>query len=174
MKPFDSFNCFDSFDYFDYFDTPPRKGGLGESFVYFSIGSNLGDKERNLRQAIDEIQRSVGTVLRQSTFIRTAPIGFDSANDFLNAAILVKTTLSPEECLTATQHIERAMGRRKKSINGVHFDRIIDIDILLYDDIQMETPDLTIPHPRMFERDFVMKPLREIGFSVKLTSPNHD
>ena len=130
--------------------------------LYLSLGTNLGNKEQNLLNAIEQINKSIGKVVRQSTFISTAPIDFVSKNQFLNAAVLVETSLSPTDCLLATQQIERKMGRKQKSINGQHFDRIIDIDLLLYDDIQLSTPELTLPHPKMFERDFVMIPLQEI------------
>ena len=130
--------------------------------LFLSLGTNLGNKEQNLLDAIAEINKSVGTVMRQSTFISTDPVDFVSENTFLNAAVLVHTDLSPEECLNITQQIERNMGRTQKSINGRHFDRIIDIDILLYDDLHINSPRLTIPHPKMYERDFVMIPLKEI------------
>ncbi|MCF0191921.1 MAG: 2-amino-4-hydroxy-6-hydroxymethyldihydropteridine diphosphokinase [Prevotella sp.] len=131
--------------------------------LYLSLGTNLGNKEQNLLNAIEQINKSIGKVVRQSTFISTAPIDFVSKNQFLNAAVLVETSLSPTDCLLATQQIERKMGRKQKSINGQHFDRIIDIDLLLYDDIQLSTPELTLPHQKMFERDFVMIPLQEIS-----------
>lgn len=130
--------------------------------VYLSLGTNLGDKEANINRAIEKINDSVGTVLRTSSFIKTEPWGFDSSNTFLNAALCVETNLSPGQLLNATQLIEREMGRTHKSVNRVYHDRLIDIDILLYDDISISTPALTIPHPLMQERDFVMIPLREI------------
>lgn len=130
--------------------------------VYLSLGTNLGDKEANINRAIEKINDSVGTVLRTSSFIETEPWGFNSSNTFLNAALCVETDLSPEQLLNATQLIEREMGRTHKSVNRVYHDRLIDIDILLYDDITISTPALTIPHPLMQERDFVMIPLREI------------
>jgi len=130
--------------------------------VYLSLGTNLGDKERNLSVAIKEIGRRSGTVRVQSAFLTTKPWGFSSDNDFLNAAVCCETALSPFDLLHGTQAIERDMGRLSKSVGGVYHDRIIDIDILVYDDIHIETPELTIPHPRMNERDFVLKPLKEI------------
>ena len=103
---------------------------------------------------------------RVSSFIETEPWGFESKHPFLNAACLVLTKLSPEECLKATQQIERELGRKRKSKNGVYHDRPIDIDLLMYGDLTLSTPKLTLPHPRMKERDFVMIPLREILPSV--------
>ena len=108
------------------------------------------------------IGEKVGTVVRQSSFLATEPWGFDSENGFLNCAICINTTHSPLDVLQLTQDIERQMGRQSKSVNGKYHDRIIDIDILLYDDLEMKTPLLTIPHPLMHERDFVMIPLKEI------------
>ena len=115
-----------------------------------------------LRRAIALIGERVGKVQRVSSFIETEPWGFQSEHPFLNAACLVLTTLSPLECLDATQQIERELGRRTKSSGGIYHDRPIDIDLLMYDDIQLSTPRLTLPHPHMHERDFVMIPLREI------------
>ena len=130
--------------------------------VYFSLGSNLGDKEGNIREAINRIGELIGEVDRQSTLLITEPWGFESDNSFVNAAVRCITTLSPFEILHLTQDIERAMGRTVKSSDGQYHDRIIDIDILMYDDIHITTPELTLPHPLMKERDFVMIPLSEI------------
>ena len=115
-----------------------------------------------LRRAIALIGERVGKVQCVSSFIETEPWGFQSEHPFLNAACLVLTTLSPLECLDATQQIERELGRRTKSSGGIYHDRPIDIDLLMYDDLQLSTPRLTLPHPHMHERDFVMIPLREI------------
>ena len=130
--------------------------------VYFSLGSNLGDKEGNIREAISRIGELIGEVDRQSTLLATEPWGFESDNTFVNAAIRCITSLSPFEILNITQNIERAMGRTLKSVDGQYHDRIIDIDILIYDDLHITTPQLTLPHPLMKERDFVMIPLKEI------------
>lgn len=130
--------------------------------AYLSLGTNLGDKEYNLLSAISEIERRIGPVRAQSAFLATEPWGFDSQNTFLNAAIRIETMFSPLELLDETQKIERDLGRNHKSVNGQYKDRIIDIDILLYDDLHISTPRLTIPHPHMHERDFVLIPLKEI------------
>ena len=130
--------------------------------VYFSLGSNLGDKEGNIREAISRIGELIGEVDRQSTLLATEPWGFESDNTFVNAAIRCTTSLSPFEILNITQNIERAMGRTLKSVDGQYHDRIIDIDILIYDDLHISTPQLTLPHPLMKERDFVRIPLKEI------------
>ena len=139
--------------------------------VYLGLGSNLGDKKENIRQAIALIGERVGEVVRQSSLIETEPWGFESQNKFLNGVILVETTLTPRQLLKATQRIERNLGRKKKSTDSFspsllsssrYSDRPIDIDILLYDDLTIDEPDLKIPHPLMQERDFVMIPLKEI------------
>lgn len=130
--------------------------------VYLGLGSNMGDCHRNMEQAIRLIDERVGQVVRQSSFIETEPWGFESDNRFLNAVILCETSLTPRQVLETTQQIERDMGRRKKSVNRQYADRQIDIDILLYDDVTVDEPDLRIPHPLMNEREFVMKPLEEI------------
>lgn len=130
--------------------------------VFLSLGSNLGDRQAHLNKAIELIGERIGEVVRQSSFIETEPWGFESENRFLNGAILVETTLTPRQLLKATQKIERELGRKRKSSSGVYHDRPIDIDILLYDDLTIDEPDLKIPHPLMHERDFVMIPLREI------------
>ena len=130
--------------------------------AYLGLGSNLGDREANIRKAISLIGKKVGLVLRQSSLIETEPWGFESSNKFLNAVILCETTLTPRQLLKVTQSIERQLGRRRKSTSSSYSDRPIDIDILLYDDLTVNEPDLKIPHPLMQQRDFVMIPLQEI------------
>ena len=138
----------------------------GRHKVYLGLGSNLGDRNANIEQAIALIHERVGEVVRRSSFIETEPWGFESENKFLNAVILCETELTPRQLLKATQKIERELGRKKKSasshISHLYKDRPIDIDILLYDDLTIDEPDLKIPHPLMEQRDFVMIPLREI------------
>ena len=148
--------------------------GGGLHHVYLGLGSNLGDREKTLHRAVRLIGERVGEVLRQSSIMESEPWGFESANLFLNAVILCATSLSPRDVLAATQQIERELGktarhatRRNPSPSlkpGASFfhDRPIDIDILLYDDLTVDEPDLKIPHPLMYDRDFVMTPLREI------------
>lgn len=130
--------------------------------AYLSLGSNLGDREAAIRRAIRLIGERVGEVCRQSSLLTTEPWGFESSHLFVNAAVCCLTTLTPRQLLLATQAIEREMGRTRKSVGGQYHDRLIDIDILIYDDIRLDEPDLKIPHPLMEERDFVMTPLREI------------
>ena len=130
--------------------------------VYLGLGTNLGDKQKNLNDAIRMLGNQVGEVEKGSSVIETEPEGFKSDNMFLNAVVKVRTALSPFEILDITQDVEKSLGRKEKSSNGIYHDRVIDIDILLYDDINISTPRLVIPHPRMAQREFVMTPLAEI------------
>ena len=130
--------------------------------TYLSLGSNLGDRRQLLHTAINEIAERVGQVEAISSCIETEPVGFDSVHLFLNMAVRVKTELSPYELLKVLKQLERDLGRTRKSHDGVHYDRTIDIDILLYDNLEVNSEELQIPHPRMWERDFVMRPLKEI------------
>ncbi len=131
--------------------------------VYFSLGTNLGDKEQNLRMAVQHIEERIGKVISLSAFYVTAPWGFDSDNSFLNAAVAVETDLEPLALLDITQDIEKQLGRTLKSAGGVYQDRMIDIDLLLYGDLIYKDERLTLPHPLMQERSFVMNPLAEIA-----------
>ncbi len=148
--------------------------------VYLSLGSNLGNRRQLLLDAIEKINKKVGNVVRQSSFYETKPWGFESENLFLNAAVKVTTKLSPTELLEVTQQIEREMGRRKKTtlnpqlLTPNYSDRPIDIDILLYDDLHVDLPELKIPHPLMQERDFVLVPLREIIDADRELLQSHD
>ena len=130
--------------------------------VYLSLGSNLGDRHAAMRRVIDMLNAEAGTVDRQSSLLETEPWGFESANKFLNMCVRLLTTLTPEQLLLKTQDIEKRLGRTVKSVDGKYHDRPIDIDMLMYDDVNISTPTLTLPHPHMHERDFVMIPLREI------------
>ncbi|MBQ0074297.1 MAG: 2-amino-4-hydroxy-6-hydroxymethyldihydropteridine diphosphokinase [Prevotella sp.] len=132
------------------------------NICYLSLGTNLGDKEGNILEAYRRIEESVGRIIRRSSFYHSEPWGFKSDNDFVNTAICCETAMTPQQLLMATQKIEKDMGRTMKSTDGQYHDRIIDIDILLYNDISVNEPGLTIPHPLMQERDFVMNPLKEI------------
>ena len=141
--------------------------------LFLGLGSNLGDRAENIRKAVLLIQERVGEVVRQSSLIETEPWGYESSNKFLNAVILCETTLTPRQVLRATQKIERELGRKKKTTllshlspltSHLYSDRPIDIDILLYDDLTVNEPDLKIPHPLMHERDCVMIPLNEIRY----------
>ena len=131
--------------------------------AYLGIGTNLGDRAANLHCAVEQINEHAGHVLACSSLIETEPWGFASDNAFLNAVVEIDTPCTPHELLRITQTIEREMGRTHKSIGGVYSDRIIDIDILLYEDLVINEPGLTIPHPLMWQRKFVYEPLLEIA-----------
>lgn len=135
--------------------------------AYLGIGTNLGDRTANLRCAVDMINEQAGRVLACSSFMETEPWGFSSDNAFLNAVVAVDTPHAPHELLRITQAIERTMGRTHKSVGGVYADRVIDIDILLYDNLVLDEPELTIPHPLMWQRRFVYEPLLEIAPHLK-------
>lgn len=134
--------------------------------VYLGLGTNLGDKGLNLHVAVEKINERIGKVTSLSAFYVTAPWGFSSENSFLNAACCVESELSPFDILKETQAIERELGRMKKSVGGNYSDRLIDIDLLLYGDLILHTPELELPHPLMTERRFVMEPLVEIAPEV--------
>ena len=132
-------------------------------YTYIALGANLGDRHAAMRQAIQALDERVGSLVKCSSFYETAPVDFDSDNMFLNAVALFDTSLSANELLEVTQAIEIEMGRTQKSVDGVHFDRCIDIDILLLGNMITETSRLILPHPKMCERMFVMEPLAEIS-----------
>ena len=151
----------------------------GSHQVYLGLGSNLGDKEENIRKAIELINEQIGTLVRQSAFYYSAPWGFESENRFVNAVVLIETSLSPHALLQATQNIEHQLGKTAEHAtermlidnfqfsifnfqSPIYHDRPIDIDILLYDDIHIDEPYLKIPHPLISERPFVTIPLHEI------------
>lgn len=131
--------------------------------LYLSLGTNLGDRRRNLSCALELIAAEVGTILSASDIIETEPWGFESSNRFLNMVVKVDTDLNPVDALHVTQDIEHRLGRTEKSVNGQYHDRLIDIDLLMYDNITVSTPELTLPHPHMHERRFVMEPLAQIA-----------
>lgn len=131
--------------------------------LYLSLGSNEGDREQLLRSAIDAIGRLIGPVDGISPLVETEPWGFESPHPFVNAALSVETSLPAMDVLERTQSIERQLGRRRKSIAGRYEDRPIDIDLLLYGDLVLTSERLTLPHPLLSERLFVLEPLAEIA-----------
>jgi len=165
--------------------------GTDKHQVYLGLGANLGDREQTILRAYRHIERLIGTIRRQSAFYYSEPWGFTSDHGFANTVIMVETSLKPIEVLHRTQLIERLLGKRREhatirqqkptappdqatsqsarpnthySVHSspIYHDRPIDIDILLYDDLHLDSPKLKIPHPLMQERDFVMIPLQEI------------
>jgi len=132
------------------------------AWIYLGLGSNLGDKEAYLRQAIDSIEKQIGQIFARSVFFVSEPWGFESGNSFLNACVSAKTTITPKECLLLLKGIESALGRSEK-VSGEYKDRVIDLDILFYDNLVLEEPNLIIPHPLLHQRNFVLEPLAEIA-----------
>lgn len=130
--------------------------------LFLGLGTNLGNREENLTKAVRLIAENVGEVLAVSSFYKSEPQGFVSDNDFLNAVVMLHTNLSPFEVLDETRKIEKQLGRKNKT-RKTYADRIIDIDILYYDDLIINTPELKIPHPHITKRDFVLVPLAEIA-----------
>ena len=130
--------------------------------TYLGLGTNLGNKTENIAQAIQRINEQVGEVLRRSSDYVSEPWGFQSENTFLNIVVAVETLLEPFDLLQKLQQIEKQLGRTEKTL-GEYKDRIIDIDILLYDDKTIATSELVIPHPLINERDFVRIPLAEVN-----------
>lgn len=132
------------------------------AIAFVGLGTNIGNRRKNLIAASCLLAERVGDVVRLSTFSETEPWGFESENQFLNAVIELRTSFSPSQLLNETKRIEIEMGRSEKT-QDAYRDRIIDLDILLYDDQIVESTELTIPHPLMQERKFVMQPMAEIA-----------
>ncbi len=130
--------------------------------VYLSLGTNLGNKQENINNALTLISEQAGSIVRRSSDFHSKPWGFESENTFLNIAIAIHTTLDPHTLLNTLQDIEKQLGRSKKTIEGQYEDRIIDIDILHYANLTVRTDTLTLPHPHIQARDFVRIPLSEI------------
>ncbi len=131
--------------------------------AYLSLGSNVGNREGNLREAIDRLE-SAGRVVSVSSFYETEPVEFTEQAWFINCAVSLETTKMPEELMTSLLRIEQAMGRQRTGKKG---PRTIDIDLLLFDDMIMNSAALKIPHPAMHERRFVLEPLTEIAPEVR-------
>ncbi len=133
------------------------------NFVYLSLGSNIGDRETHLRDAIARLPTE-GCVRSVSSFYETEPVEFADQAWFLNCAVALETTRTPEQLMAAILNIEHEMGRQRIQKKG---PRIIDIDILLFGDLIRDSPPLTIPHPAMHDRRFVLQPLAEIAPAVR-------
>lgn len=132
--------------------------------VILLLGANLGDKNLILKQAIVEIDKEAGKVHRQSKVYQTPAWGFESGNTFYNQVIVISTKNPPHKLLSILKNIELNLGRNplKKSINGIYQDRLIDIDILFYNQLILESRELTIPHPRLHLRKFTLVPLNDL------------
>jgi 2-amino-4-hydroxy-6-hydroxymethyldihydropteridine diphosphokinase len=129
--------------------------------AYLALGSNLGDRAAHLQSAVDELDAMSGVrVVGVSRVYETAPVGGPEQGDYLNAVVAVETDLDPFGLLAAAQACEQRAGRERRERWG---PRTLDVDVLLYDDVQMDDATLTIPHPRMWERGFVLAPLRDVA-----------
>lgn len=138
-----------------------------KKIVYLSLGSNIGDRQVNLRTATGRLLE-LGDVLEVSSLYETEPVDFTEQPWFLNCAVAVRTQLIPREFLAGIFAIEKSMGRERTLPKG---PRLIDIDILLFGAQTINTPQLTVPHPAMAERRFVLEPLAEIAPEVKHPVP---
>jgi 2-amino-4-hydroxy-6-hydroxymethyldihydropteridine diphosphokinase len=134
------------------------------NIVYLSIGSNMGDREAHLMDAIDKLNEHLKIVIeKQSSIYETEPVGYENQQDFLNMVIQLSTSLSAFELLIFTQKIELELGRKRDVRWG---PRTVDLDILLFNNENIETEQLVVPHPRMLDRSFVLVPLYEINPNV--------
>jgi 2-amino-4-hydroxy-6-hydroxymethyldihydropteridine diphosphokinase len=137
---------------------------MGEKTAYLSLGSNVGDREKNLRVAIDELPHAGVAIAKVSSFYETEPVDFLDQPWFLNCVVEAETHFDPFILLRALREIETKMGSKKVVAKG---PRLIDMDILLYGSETIDTPDLQVPHPRMHLRRFVLVPLAEIAPSLR-------
>ena len=136
------------------------------SRAYIALGSNLADPQNQVEHAIQAFAKSTDMQLtKQSSLYRTAPVGYDNQPDFINAVIEIKTNLSPLDLLHRLFAIENIQGRERTFPNA---PRVLDLDLLMYDQVKMETGELNLPHPRMHERGFVMLPFAEIAPDVMI------
>lgn len=135
---------------------------IKEATVYLGLGTNQGDRIKNLQRAIEELSSAVCS-LSVAPVIESESWGYESSNSYLNTVAVGKTTLSPIKLLQTTEEIERRMGRTKKSADGVYSDRPIDIDILFYDNQCINTERLKIPHPLLHKRLFVLQPMAQLA-----------
>ncbi len=132
--------------------------------AYLGLGTNLGDRHRNIREALAGLEE-LGTLVACSSVYETEPWGVRDQPDFLNLCCALETDLSPRDLLERTAAIERRLGRRRTRRWG---PRVIDVDLLLYDNLRVDEPGLTVPHPRLAERAFVLLPLEEIASKVRV------
>ena len=142
---------------------------MKQETVFLSLGSNLGDRAANLRGAIAALAETDLRVNKISSFYETEPVDYLDQPWFLNCVVEAETSLAPMDLLYALRKIESQLGSKKEFAKG---PRLLDMDILLYDDLAVELPELQIPHPRMLQRNFVLAPLAEIAPSLKHPSWN--
>jgi 2-amino-4-hydroxy-6-hydroxymethyldihydropteridine diphosphokinase len=132
--------------------------------IVLALGSNLGDRESNIDQAISELEKII-EITHLSTLHETAPVGGPKQGDYLNAVLIGETGLDPHELLALTSKIEGKLGRVRGLRNG---PRTVDIDLIVFGELQINTPDLVLPHPRAHEREFVLVPWLEIDADAQI------
>lgn len=131
--------------------------------AYINLGSNIGDRRYTIERAVTAIEADLGVSARRSQWVESEPWGFDSPNRFVNLGIAVDTDLEPIELLRRLQAVEKSIDPSShRDAEGRYIDRVIDIDLIAVDHLVVDTPELTLPHPRMKERPFVMGPLLEL------------
>lgn len=130
--------------------------------IVLGFGSNMGDREEYILSAYKLLEEELGELIKKSSFIETSPWGFESENSFINSVAEFETQKTPFEALEICNKIEKELGRQRNPLHKGYQNRTIDIDILFYEDIVLDTPTLKIPHPLIQERDFVLTPLKEI------------
>ena len=133
---------------------------MQENEVVISLGTNLGDKLKNLKNALSNIE-GLGRILNKSRIFSSDPWGYDSENEFLNMGLVIKTSLEPMQLLKKLKSIEKQMGRRPK-MGQSYQDRIIDLDILIYSGIIIDNEELSVPHPKIKERKFSLLILKDL------------
>ncbi len=140
-----------------------EKRTAGTDSLILSLGSNLGEREQRIHSTLKRIEERIGKIISLSTFYHTAPVGFESSHQFVNCVCEVSSKLDIYSIFAITQMIEKEMGRVEKSVDGRYADRVIDIDLIMAGDLVIDTQELTLPHPRFHQRDFVLRPLCEIA-----------
>ena len=142
--------------------------------VFIGLGTNLGEKILNLTRAVDLIKDRIGPVLKESSYYRTPPWGFDSTEDFINQVILVECELTPDDLLKELKRIESEMGRKQRCASDGYKDRLIDLDIIDFNGEVIDDPNITVPHAHLADRDFVLVPLNEIAEKWKHPRTNSE
>lgn len=136
---------------------------MKNSELFLSVGTNLGNRQLNIDTALNLLGQRIGTVLMKSSIFETEPWGFSSDNMFYNIAVKIETELQVSQILVETKLIEKEMGRKSKSVCENYCDRIIDLDLIFFDNLIINTQELCLPHPKMAERLFVLQPMAEIA-----------
>ena len=139
---------------------------MKQEISYLMLGTNLGQKEQNLKNAREQVHKNCGTIIRESRIYRTEPWGYNADEEFLNQIIVISTGLHPHELLNRVLAIEKMLGRIRDN-SEKYSSRVIDIDILFHGFQKINSSDLEIPHPRIEQRRFVLVPLLEISSGLR-------